>query len=139
MQTVKALKTLAGWRGAAQGIALLAVYALRSIGVAPENVFAAIGPCASIERYEVGEDMRAEVAALAGADIASRYVRDHGGSLHADVAGINREFLLAAGVPEAHVDVAGICTIGDPARFHSHRASRGNRGTMGNVIMIEAD
>ena len=129
----------AGWRGAAQGIALMAVCALCSLGVEAKNVFAAIGPCASFERYEVGEDMRDEVARLAGARIAERYVRETGGSLHADVAGMNREFLLAAGVPEDHVDSAALCTIGDPSRFHSHRASRGVRGTMGNVIMIKAD
>ena len=128
----------AGWRGAAQGIALMAVCALRSLGVAAKDVFAAIGPCASFERYEVGEDMRSEVIRLAGADIAARHVREASGSLHADVAGINREFLLAAGVPEDHVDVAALCTVGDPARFHSHRASHGVRGTMGNIIMIKA-
>lgn len=127
----------AGWRGAAQGIAMMAVFSLRALEVEPKDVYAAIGPCASFERYEVGEDMRDEVVRLAGAEIAAKYVREIGGSLHADVAGINREFLLAAGVPPEHIDVAGICTVGDPARFHSHRASRGNRGTMGNIIMIE--
>ena len=110
---------------------------MHSIGVFAPDVRAAIGPCASFERYEVGEDMRDEVAALAGSDFAARHVREYGGKLHADVAGMNREFLLAAGVPEANIDVAGLCTVGDPARFHSHRASHGNRGTMGNIIMIE--
>ena len=129
----------AGWRGAAAGIAMLAVFAMRSLEVEPTDVFAAIGPCASFERYEVGEDMRDAVAALAGGQIAGRYVREHDGSLHADVAGINRDFLLAAGVPAAHIDVAGLCTVGDPARFHSHRATNGVRGTMGNVIVIGAD
>lgn len=128
----------AGWRGAAQGIAFLAVFSLASIGVSPKDVYAAIGPCASFEGYEVGEDMRDEVARLAGRELASRHVRKYGGSLHADVAGINREFLLDAGVPEDHIDVCGLCTVSDPVRFHSHRASRGVRGTMGNVIMIKA-
>ena len=127
----------AGWRGACAGIALFAVCALRSLGVAPENIRAAIGPCASFERYEVGEDMRGEVESAAGADFAARHVREFDGSLHADVAGMNREFLLAAGVLPDHIDVAPFCTVGDPERFHSHRASKGNRGAMGNVIVIE--
>ena len=116
---------------------MMAVFSLRSIGVAAKDVYAAIGPCASFARYEVGEDMRDEVLRLAGSEICSRYVREVGGKLHADVSGMNREFLIAAGVPPEHIDAAGICTVGDTARFHSHRASRGNRGTMGNIIMIE--
>ena len=127
----------AGWRGACAGIALIAVGAMRSLGVEPQNIRAAIGPCASFERYEVGEDMRAEVEQAAGADFAARHVRSFDGALHADVAGMNREFLLAGGVAAENIDVAAICTVGDPARFHSHRATKGSRGTMGNVIVIE--
>lgn len=127
----------AGWRGAAAGIALVAVAAMRSLGVDTDNIRAAIGPCASFENYEVGEDMRDEVVAAAGTDFAARHIREHGGTLHADVAGMNREFLLAGCVPESNIDVAGICTVAECARFHSHRATKGNRGTMGNVICIE--
>lgn len=127
----------AGWRGASSGIALIAACAMRSLGVATEDIRAAIGPCASFEGYEVGEDMRDEVASVAGADFAARHIREYRGALHADVAGMNREFLLAAGVPEANIDVAGICTVAECARFHSHRATKGNRGAMGNVICIE--
>lgn len=127
----------AGWRGAAAGIALIAVAAMRSLGVGADSIRAAIGPCASFENYEVGEDMRDEVIASAGADFAARHIREYRGALHADVAAMNREFLLAGGVPEDGIDVAGICTVAGCARFHSHRATKGNRGTMGNVICIE--
>ncbi len=127
----------AGWRGAAAGIALMAVAAMRSLGVAAGDIRAAIGPCASFGNYEVGEDMRDEVISVAGADFATRHIREHDGALHADVAAMNREFLLAGGLAEENIDVAGICTVTGCARFHSHRATKGNRGTMGNMICIE--
>lgn len=127
----------AGWRGAAAGIALVAVAAMRSLGVEAGDIRAAIGPCASFENYEVGEDMRDEVAKFAGTEFAARHVREYRGALHADVAAMNREFLLAGGVAQAAIDVAGICTVAECAPFHSHRASKGNRGAMGNVICIE--
>lgn len=126
----------AGWRGTAAGICAMACAAMVSMGVEAQSIRAAIGPCAHFESFEVGEDMRDAVAAAAGADFARRHVRDHGGKLHADVPGMNREFLMISGVPEASIDVSPHCTITDPATFHSHRATAGNRGAMGNMIAI---
>ena len=122
----------AGWRGAAAGIAPKAVELLRELGA--EAVYAAVGACIHDCCYEVGEDLRASVAELQGADFAARHVRERDGRLYADIAGMNRELLLSAGA--AGVDVCPECTRCDPARYHSHRATGGKRGTMGAVIGI---
>lgn len=126
----------AGWRGSCAGISAMAVAAMVSMGVRAENIRAAIGPCAHFEAFEVGEDMRDAVRDAAGADFTARHVRDHGGRLHADVCGMNVEFLRNSGVPADGIDVSDQCTITECGLFHSHRATKGNRGAMGNVIVI---
>lgn len=127
----------AGWRGASLGIAFNAVTFLTYLGLKPEDIRAAIGPRASFEDFEVGEDMRDEVRRTAGTNIADKYIREAGGRLHADVGGINREFLLLAGVAEDHIDVSPDSTVSQPELFHSHRRTGERRGAMGNVIVIK--
>jgi len=127
----------AGWRGAAKGIAFAAVGSLNSLGLRPKDIRAAIGPRALFEDFEVGEDMRDTVLSLAGKDITDKFIRMSNGKLHADIGGINREFLLMAGVADEHIDMCDISTVQNPGLFHSHRRSGDNRGAMGNVIVIK--
>ena len=123
----------AGWRGTAEGIAPKAVKMLFDMGAVKVN--AAIGPCIHSCCYEVGEDMRDAVAALRGEDFASRHIVLRDGSLFADIAGMNSELLLEAGVSE--LDVLSECTACKPWLYHSHRVTGGVRGTMGAVIGIK--
>ena len=127
----------AGWRGTVAGISILAAAAMNSMGVAPASVHAAIGPCAHFEAFEVGEDMLDATRAAAGSDFAYRHIRTIDGRLHADVPGMNLELLLSAGLLPENVHVLPYCTISDPLTFHSHRASKGNRGAQGNMIVID--
>ncbi len=122
----------AGWRGTAAGIAAKAVAMLREMGAA--EVHAAVGACIHSCCYQVGEELRDTVAELRGREFAARHVTRRDGALYADIAGMNRELLLEAGV--GAVDVCGECTRCNPALYHSHRATGGVRGTMGAVIGI---
>ena len=54
--------------------------------------------------------------------------------MHADLQKMNLEILLAAGAKK--VDILDECTNCKPYLYHSHRATAGNRGTMGAVIGI---
>ena len=122
----------AGWRGTAGGIAPKAAAVLRNMGAV--RLYAAVGACIHDCCYEVGGDMKSEVARLCGADFASRYVRERSGKLYADIAGMNRELLLDGGVTA--VDVCPECTACRPDLYHSHRVTGGLRGTMGAVISV---
>lgn len=126
----------AGWRGSCAAIAWYGCAALGCLGVEAADIFAAVGPCAHAERFEVGEDMRDTAASSMGADFAARHIVTRGGRLFADVPGMNREVLLMSGVPENHIDISDRCTISEPELFHSHRATGGRRGAMGNIIVI---
>ena len=62
----------AGWRGSCAAIAWYGCAALGCLGVEAADIFAAVGPCAHAERFEVGEDMRDTAASSMGADFARR-------------------------------------------------------------------
>lgn len=126
----------AGWKGTVGGIGANLIAALVSLGAVKETVCAAIGPCIGVCHFEVKEDFIDAVASEKGKDFASRHIKKRGESYFADLASMNVEILEGAGIPRERIDVCGLCTVCDPVTFHSHRATKGVRGTMGNVIGI---
>ena len=115
----------AGWRGSAARIAFLAVERLRECyGSRPEDLEAVIGPCISVRRYEVGDDVAGrfdERALLRGPDRPRP---------HVDLAAANRLQLEEAGLPAASVHGGVHCSMGDAERFHSHRRDGDAAGRM---------
>lgn len=128
--------THAGWRGTVAGIADAAVKQIVGMGGEIDSIRCAIGQAIHDCCYEVGEDFYEAVCAARGDDFARRHIRSREGKLFADVPGMNRTLLLAAGVREDHIDISPACTACQPHLYHSHRASRGMRGAMGALIGI---
>ena len=126
----------AGWRGTASGIAAECVRKMCELGAEVENIRAAIGAAIHFCCYEVGEDFYRSVAELVGEDTAREFIREHNGRLHADIVGMNRRFLLDAGLRDGNIDVCSCCTACQPELFYSHRYSHGLRGTMLSVISL---
>lgn len=124
----------AGWRGTAAGAVAVAVARLeRDYGVPPADLIAAIGPCIGACCYTVGSEL---VDAFAAAGHA-RYLIDRWfmtpppprGSrerppLRLDVALANRDQLVLAGVAEADIHSAGLCTAMHLDVLTSFRAER---------------
>lgn len=110
----------AGWRGLAAGVLERGVEALRSAGAAGE-IHAAIGPAIGVCCYEVDDAVHGAFA---------RYpaqVARQGG--RADLKGIARAQLAAAGVAPERIHDVGICTMcASPGLFHSHRRDSGRGG-----------
>lgn len=128
--------THAGWRGTVSGIACEAVTRIVGMGGEIESIRCAIGQAIHDCCYEVGEDFYEAVAAARGGDFAKNHIRSREGKLFADIPGMNRTLLLAAGVREDHIDISPACTACQSHLYHSHRASRGMRGAMGAMIGI---
>ena len=127
----------AGWRGSASGIAAEAVRKMCELGCVAESIKVALGAHIGFCCYEVGDDFIDSVRELCGAEFASRHIRRaESGSYHADLSGMNVEFLTSVGVKHENIDVSPECTMCAPAKYHSHRATRGHRGTMGAGIVI---
>ncbi|MBB6429490.1 polyphenol oxidase family protein [Algisphaera agarilytica] len=111
----------AGWRGLDPTVNVIG-RTLAALAEAAPGLFeatscvAAIGPCISAERYEVGE----EVAALFR-DATPHAVRDDlGVKPHLDTRAVAVAQLRESGLAAEHIDVFPGCTFDDPA-LHSYR------------------
>lgn len=130
----------AGWRGSVAGIAAKCVRMLcEEYGVVPSNIRAVIGPCIHKCCYEVGGDLREAVERQLGSAAADLFVgpnADVENKYFCDLVGLNRHLLLESGMLDENIEVIDLCTCCHSELFFSHRFSKGNRGTMLNVISL---
>ncbi len=113
----------AGWRGTAARILDAVLDRLEREGVPPSRLAAAIGPCISRDRYEVGPEVAAEVART-HADVAvppGSVTPGRGDRAHLDVAAFNRALLVRRGVGPVRILDAALCTASRPDLFPSYR------------------
>ncbi len=109
----------ASWRCTVAGMARRVVATMQThFGCAAADLLAGIGPSAGPERYEVKGDVYEAAATLPDRD-ACFSTRD--GRMYFNMWEANRQQLRACGVAESHIDIAGICTMTDAARFYSFR------------------
>lgn len=123
----------AGWRGAAARAGQIAVQRMCvEFGSHPANLVAAIGPCLGQCCGEVGPDVvQAFRAAGAVEDELGRWFAPGAGDRwQLDLAGANRDQLVASGVRAERVLVSGLCTRTWHRRFHSYRAAGVQAGRM---------
>lgn len=112
----------AGWRGLAAGVIENALAALCELGAcAAAEVSVWLGPCIGPQAFEVGADV---VDACGGAGPRFKPCRRADGSAawRADLAGLARDRLQAAGVASIHG--GHWCTFDSPSRFFSFRRDR---------------
>ena len=101
----------AGWRGLVSGVVPAALEALG------EGVFtAAIGPCLSVARFEVGPEVAEQFAAVG---LADAIVNDLGPRPHIDLRLATRLQLERGGARQ--IDVSDRCTWEDPELFSYRR------------------
>jgi len=128
----------AGWRGVVAGIVPAAIDALRSLGCAPNELLAAVGPSISVRHFEIGPEVAEEltranldacVAAPCICGITGREPKHH-----ADLVLGVRLQLERAGVERANIDADPPCTYADRARFHSFRRDGARSGRLAALI-----
>ena len=127
----------AGWRGCAAGIVEKTVREMvRLLGARPERILAAVGPCIGKCCFETDGDVpEAMMTSALGAE-AEAYWERRGAKYHVDLAGLNRQWLLHAGVLPEHIDVCGLCTACRPDLFWSHRKMGNARGAQVAMICL---
>lgn len=126
----------AGWRGCAAGILEKAVREMeRLYGAKANRILAAIGPCIGQCCFETDGDVPQAMTAALGAD-AAPYLEDRGAKWHVDLAGLNRQWLLRAGVGPEHIDVSELCTYCRSDLFWSYRKVGGRRGAQIAMISL---
>jgi len=116
----------AGWRGTLDGIAALAVAAMRDcFGTDPAALWAGIGPAIGPCHYEVPPDLAEYFARRFGPQVLA-WPGDGGTRL--DLPAANALALQEAGVRS--VVQAGLCTACHTDEFFSHRAEGGHTGRL---------
>jgi len=109
----------AGWRGTVQRIAQQTIADMTAAyGSQPADLCVQIGPGISLDCFEVGDEVY-DAFAQAGFDMPSISRRE--AKWHVDLPECNRLQLIAAGVPEARISVADICTVKQSDTFFSAR------------------
>ena len=104
-----------------------------SFGCAPQNLYAAIGPCIGQCCFETDGDVPAAMQDALGQE-AEAFLRKEGEKWHVDLAGLNELWLLRAGIPADHIDVSGLCTACRADLFWSHRKMGFARGLQAALI-----
>lgn len=126
----------AGWRGTVAGIAPNAVSEMLRLGANLRSIRVAIGACIHDCCFEVQGDFVEAVAAARGDAFADAHILRRGDARYADLVGMNCALLAEAGIAPSQIDIAADCTCCAPFLYHSHRATRGRRGTMASAIGI---
>jgi YfiH family protein len=119
----------AGWRGIVGNVIAKTVRTMHEAGAAPETLVAAIGPCISLEHFEVGEEVAEEFRQQ---DLAMAVRSETGRKPHIDLQAAAKVQLERAGVRS--LDGNDLCTFRDAAEFFSHRRDNGVTGRLAAVI-----
>jgi len=126
----------AGWRGCAAGIVEKAVQTMTDVyGSDSAHIRAALGPCIGACCFETDDNVPEAMLAALGSE-AEPYLKRHSIKWHVDLAGLNRQWLLRAGVLPEHIDVSGLCTACHPELFWSHRKMGEQRGLQVAMIAL---
>ena len=123
----------AGWRGTAAHMTKNAVDALVGLGCSAGDILAAVGPCISVEHFEVGEDVRdVFLHAFGRQTVFEREKR-----LYVDLNKVCILDMLQAGIEQKNITDAALCTYGNAELFFSHRRDKGQTGAMVAVIALK--
>ncbi|VTU37219.1 Laccase domain protein YfiH [Variovorax sp. PBS-H4] len=115
----------AGWRGLAAGVLEEAVGAFAA-EAGPDELMAWLGPCIGPEAFEVGDEVRTAFTAGAPQAVQCFEPAATAGKWLADLAGLARQRLRAAGVTQLYGNDGSSpwCTVNNPLLFFSHRRDR---------------
>ncbi len=122
----------AGWKGTAAHIAERAVASMIGAGCAPSDILAAVGPCISAQRYQVGGD----VADMFYSEFGKETVETKADGAHVDITKACIIDIIRAGVPSVNITAADLCTYNEESLFFSHRRDKGRTGAMAAFIML---
>lgn len=125
----------AGWRGMVKRIVSKTVARMvAQFGCNPAHIQAAIGPSISPEAFEVGAEVAEafEQAGFASVILPSPIE----GKAYIDLWQAATADLLSVGLANAHIEVAGICTVANASRFFSARRLGIRSGRISSGIML---
>ncbi len=125
-----------GWRGTVGAIAANAVRQMVAQGASAPHILAAIGPSIGRCHFEVGPEVQKAFSSRFGAALPEIPSSREGHGM-IDLWQANRLVLQEAGVLNAHIYVAEVCTFCNHDLYFSHRYTNGRRGCQLAAIAME--
>ncbi len=126
----------AGWQGTVKRVAAEAIHAMKTAhGSNPKDLLAGIGPSICAQHYQVGMDVIGQVEQAFGHNPEVLTARI-GEKAQLDLWQANRQILIDCGLPEDHIEVAGVCTAEHPQDWYSHRGEQGKTGRFAAVLAL---
>lgn len=126
----------AGWRGLALGVLEATLGAVcDAANCEPADVQVWLGACIGPSAFEVGPDVLAAFGTPTGSGASPRFVPRGAGKWLADLPGLARDRLGAAGARA--VSGGAWCTVSEPSRFYSFRRDAVT-GRLAAAVWIEA-
>ena len=124
----------AGWKGTVKQIANQMVELWKTEGIAPEQIFAAIGPSICEKCYIVDERVVNLVENILEDVDRKPYNLISEGQYSLNLRELNKQILVKAGVPKENIIVTDYCSSCNNHLFFSHRKSHGKAGRMLSFI-----
>jgi YfiH family protein len=112
----------AGWKGTVAQIVSKTASALIAGGSNPADILAYIGPCISLENFEVGDEVAEHF----------EHKEKRGARWHVDLKLANATQLRDLGITQ--IEISNYCTVANNDVFYSHRKEQGITGRMLAVI-----
>jgi polyphenol oxidase len=112
----------AGWKGTVAQIVHKTASAMIAGGSRPTDILAYIGPCISLENFEVGDEVAEQF----------ELKEKRGARWHVDLKATNAGQLKALGITQ--IEISDYCTVANNDVFYSHRKEQGITGRMLAVI-----
>ncbi|WCN39006.1 peptidoglycan editing factor PgeF [Aneurinibacillus uraniidurans] len=128
----------AGWKGT---VANIGAEMVRQMGerwqIAPEEIYAAIGPSIRSCCYEVNDVVANRVQDVLASRAEQVLKAKDDGKYMLNLQETNRILLLAAGILPEHIEVSHLCTSCRTDLFFSHRKEAGKTGRMTAFIALK--
>lgn len=136
-----------GWRGTVAGIAAEVVRTMKeNYATDPDDLICCIGPNIGKCCYEVDEPVAQQFFALEKSPFAKEnfppitpnafVFPKADGKYMIDLKEANRQILISAGVKPENITLSDLCTQCDSDLLWSHRATKGDRGTMSAFMCL---
>jgi polyphenol oxidase len=128
----------AGWKGTVLNIVSSTVGSMKqNFNCLPENIIAAIGPCISVEQYEVDEDVASQFNKLFNNNSAITVPGKKIAKSNINLKEANRQLLIQQGVKPENIEVSDSCTFSQPDLFFSARRDGNKCGRFASIIMLK--
>jgi YfiH family protein len=116
----------AGWKGTVAQIVRKTATAMIEAGSNPADILAYIGPCISLENFEVGDEVAEQF----------EQKEKRGNRWHVDLKSANAAQLRDLGISQ--MEISAYCTVANNDVFFSHRSEKGITGRMLAVIGFQS-